>query len=506
MGTCGYRRRVGFLLLAVVLLVPLGSEARNPKARVDIAVNPGIRYQEILGFGGFLPMLPWWRSWDRYSQEAKNRLFDTIFEDLGVTVVRLPFPAGCEIENDNQDPFSIDLNRFDVTRWIERDGQPGKYDGEVNVDLYVLAEARKRGIQRFIMSSYSVAPWLKDSRSLNGGRIVPGLYDEFAETIAGTLLAYKKKLGLDIYAVSLFNEPDYVGPYATTKASPATVSELVKRTKQRLVSEGLNTLVGAPEDSQPGLYKDGVPWISEAALPFLDAYVFHQYGGFFSPFSSVFDGLADLARLGSERGIPIIQNEISNHNVTSKADTREEGLYAAMHVYQALVKGNVQIWNWWLLYDVTPPGQTRRAGQRLIYFNEENGELWISPKAFALRQYFKFIPVGSRRVEVSSSSQVLVSAFIDPSNEITIVAINNQPDPQPIALTIDGNAYGELQKVEFSEQHLSEPVGNITITGSRFEDTLAPLSVTTFTSAPDNNPPAADRTPPVPPSGLRVRP
>lgn len=472
---------------------------------INVSVDTNKEFQEIEGFGGFLPMLRWWLSWDNYSNEAKNKLFDTIVDYLGCSVIRLPFPAGCEIENDNADPFSLDMSKFDVTRRISRDGETAKYDAEVNVGLAGLEEVRKRGITRFIMSSYSVARWLKDSGNLNGGSIRTDMFDEFAETFVGTARAYKDDLNLEVYCMSLFNEPNLEKDYATTKASPETVSDLVIRTKQRMQSEGLNTKVGAPEHNKPELYLGSEPWISTQAGNFLDAFVFHQYGDFFNPFASIYTGgLPDIKDFAGGLNVPIIQNEISNHRESARADTHEEAMNTAMHVHQALVVANANIWNWWALYDITPPDNSSIAGQRLIYLDPDNGDIWLSPKAYALRQYFKFIPPGSRRVEITDAPDVLLSAFLLPDNDISIVAINDTAEPRDIQMTIQGRTYAQLNKVEYSENQRSHNFGKINGSGSSFSSTLAPSSVTTFTSLDLGADPVTDSIPPNPPTGVKV--
>ncbi len=498
------------LLTTLLFLSALSVHAQT----VAIDIDTGTRYQTVKGFGGFLKIIPWWLKWENYSQANKERLFVLLANDLRIRYLRLPFPAGIEAENDNNDPQRLDLSRFDPYRISWRENDTGKYDGEVNVDIYALQQLWQRGVRHLLMSTWSPAAWLKDSQTVYGGRIKPELREEYAEMIAGTVLSYRARLGIEIGYISLYNEPEFFVGYAHTEARPEEFRALLPIVKTRLIREGLTTKIFGPEPGDPKAEFFGTNWIPDDRLASIDIFAFHHYPRFFNDYPEI-GRLQEVGRVARERGKPAWQTEISNLQSSggdiSRADTFDEGLALGQHLHNALVHAGVEVWTWWKLYDFHPTQAYggRPAAQRLIYINPDNGQPNPSPKYYAMRQFSRFITSGSARVRSQSSNQnVLVSAYRHENGNTTIIVINKESSSRQIAVTLSAGDSGEMQVYEFSSQVNGRNTGAVTMQNGRFSYRVSGRSITTFFAGDlqaGDNQPQPDRSPPRAPSNVRIR-
>ncbi len=502
------------LTLRLTLLLVL-SAAPGWAQTVNIDIDTGTRYQTVKGFGGFLKIIPWWLKWENYPESNRERLFNLLADDLRVRYLRLPFPAGIEAQNDNNDPRRLDLSRFDPYRISWRENDPGKYDGEINVDIYALQQLWQRGVRHLLMSSWSPAAWLKDSGTVYGGRIKPELREEFAEMIAGTVLSYRARLGIEIGYISLYNEPEYFVGYAHTEARPEEFRALLPIVKTRLIREGLTTKIFGPEPGDPKPEFFGTGWIPDDRLASIDIFAFHHYPRFLNDYPEI-GKLQDVARVARQRGKPTWQTEISNLQSSggdiSRADTYAEGFALGQHLHNALVHANVEVWTWWKLYDfhATREYGGRPAAQRLIYVNPENGEPNPSPKYYAMRQFSRFILPGSARVRsVSSQDKILVSAYRHDNGATTIIVINKENTSRQIAVSLSSADNFEMQVYEFNSRNNGQNIGAVTLQNGRFSFRVSGRSITTFFAGDldsgGSDETAPDRTPPRAPGNVRIR-
>ena len=81
------RRKIVALWLCLVLTVlVVGCTRVEPDpTEAKVAVDPGVKHQEIGGFGG---ALAFYENWVTGSQE-KEKIYDLLFVDLGLDILRL---------------------------------------------------------------------------------------------------------------------------------------------------------------------------------------------------------------------------------------------------------------------------------------------------------------------------------------------------------------------------------------------------------------------------------
>ena len=75
-------------------------------------------------------------------------------------------------------------------------------------EIWLMKEAEKRGCTRFMSTVWSPPAWMKTNNNVIGGHLRP---DNLSMYVRG----YKEHHGIDIYAISLANEPDVTVRYSS---------------------------------------------------------------------------------------------------------------------------------------------------------------------------------------------------------------------------------------------------------------------------------------------------
>jgi O-glycosyl hydrolase len=208
---------------------------------------------------------------------------DMAIGDLGASMLR--FDMGAEFEdlevreNDNSDPFILDITKFNYT---------SRYD---------FKRAYELGCKRIIGCVWTPPVWMKGILSerpqfpIAPNVVLPEYYDEFAEYILGACIAFKNHYGFEMYSVCLQNEAEFYSSEnltATAGYTPETMAEVVRRVYPRLRAAGLTTTIHG-FDALPAqgnvitwfkYFNDNTvvePTTGKTVGEMVDAYSFHSY-------------------------------------------------------------------------------------------------------------------------------------------------------------------------------------------------------------------------------------
>jgi glucosylceramidase len=189
----------------LLLETGLGFADRVPAA-ADIAVNPAVRYQTMVGFGASITDATAWLMMNRMSAEQRNALLQELFgrgpNGIGFDFTRLTIGASdfsrshyslAEPAGGGADmalaSFSINANRADVLPVTQA-------ALAINPQLKVMA------------SPWSAPAWMKTTGSLIKGTLKPEMYDVFAQYLLKYVDAYAAE-GVPIFALTVMNEPHF---------------------------------------------------------------------------------------------------------------------------------------------------------------------------------------------------------------------------------------------------------------------------------------------------------
>lgn len=277
-------------------------------------------------------------------------------------------------------------------------------------------------------------------------------YADYAQFL-NDFVTYMKNNGVDLYAISVQNEPDYAHTW-TWWTADEMLNFMIN------YAGAINCKVMAPE-SFSYLKNMSDPILNNSqALANMDILGAHTYGTSFSNFAYP---LFKQKGAGKELWMTEVYYPNSDNN---SSDKWPEALEVSYHIHNAMVEGDFQAYVWWYI--------RRQYGPM-----NENGT--ISKRGYNMAHFSKFVRPGYVRVDATKNptTNVYVSAYKG-DNKLVIVAINKGTSAvsQNVALQ-NGTASKVSSWVTDATRNLAAGSA-ITVSGSSFTAQLPAQSVTTF--------------------------
>lgn len=390
------KTRAYFVIGCILMLVVACAGPRS--ASSVITLNPSTSFQTMKGWEAVMmstvldykPILP-----------ALDKVFREASADLGITRLRIPVHAGIEhppgyaqqyisgamsegtlmqkfaydIINDNADPTAADATAFDF----------GLVDWRMeNMVLPFKKYVEARGQKLYSYLSY-----------IDFGQSTFEHYsdaDEYAEFMLVLFEHLKSKYDFVPDGIDVVNEPDNSNEGWTGTA----MGKAIAKTGPRLAAAGYHPDFVVPSTMDRGR---AVPYFDEAmAIPGVREYVkeisFHCY--------------ADTGT----RSLETIAQRATQYNVTVVQDEcwRESNTYQTLH--EDLKAGRSSAWQ-----------QGNLTGMHGYYdVDSSTLQVTLNPKTRLIRQYFKYVRPGARRIQADTTNAVLDPiAFINTDNQYVVV-------------------------------------------------------------------------------------
>ena len=289
----------------------------------------------------------------------------------------------------------------------------------------------------------------------SGKRLRYDKYNDYANHLV-SFINYMKRQGVNIYGISVQNEPDY-GQEWTWWTSAECVNFLVNQApKIRAVTKMIS-----PETFQYNkqYYKDILN--NAKANANTDIFATHFYGTLRSQmdFPQLENGLYPRELWMTEVYVP---------NSSSQADKWPEAIEVAVNMHNAFVIGGMNAYVWWYI---------RRSYGPML----ENGK--ISKRGYMMAQFSKYVRPYAGRVDATESpaSNVWVSAYRNMNNgSLVIVAINNSDASFSQQFEVKGFTVKRVDRYRTSSSENLAKTGNMALTGNGFWAQMNPRTVQTF--------------------------
>lgn len=434
------KKRFVSLLTSCSLIIGIGGSV--PKAAIPVnaadvcTIDLSVEYQNIRGFGGI--NLPEWVGSD-LTDAQRQTAFGNGDDELGLTVLRV---------------YVSD----DSSYWQRA----------VPTALY----AQKMGATIF------ATPWNPPAsiRETGGGTNQTGKYHLPASNYGAyaqhlnDYYSYMKSQGVDLYSISIQNEPDFSKDW-TGWTSDETTSFLANYGDQ------LNFRVMSPETFQY-TNKDYYTKIlnNSAAFENTDVFGTHFYGTQRSQMD-----FSALENSGKE--IWMTEVYVPNSDADS-ANIWPDALDVSLNIHNGLVVGNMSVYTWWYI-------------RRSYGLMTEDGA--ISKRGYCMAQYSKFVRPGDVRVDATEqpADNIYVSAYKNSSDQAVIVAINTGSEGYAQKFALSGQTISKVDRYRTSENESLAKTENLELTGTDgFYAQLPAKSVSTFVVSMDgginNNEPTPD--------------
>lgn len=290
----------------------------------------------------------------------------------------------------------------------------------------------------------------------NAKRLKYDKYAAYAQHL-NDFVTYMKNNGVNLYAISVQNEPDYAHDWTWW-----TPEEMLRFMKENAGSIN-NTKVMAPESFQY-LKNMSDPILNDPqALANMDILGAHTYGTQFSNFPYP---LFKQKGAGKELWMTEVYYPNSNNN---SADLWPEALDVSYHMHHAMVEADFQAYVWWYI--------RRQYGPM-----KEDGT--ISKRGYNMAHFSKFIRPGYVRVDATRNpdTNTYTSAYKG-DNKVVIVAINRGTSAASQRFVLqNGNASTVSSWVTDVSKNL-QAGAPISVSSGAFTATLPPQSVTTFVAS-----------------------
>jgi len=312
------------------------------------------------------------------------------------------------------------------------------------------------------------APWsppanMKDNNNVNnGGHLLTTDYTAWAQVLAAFPAFYKSHGGVDLYAVSAQNEPDFTASYQSAIFNASQMVSFVNTLGPMLaaLTPPVKVLAAEPDNWGNMWGGDGYgPAIigDSMANMYVGPIATHDYGG---------TSAGTFAR-------PAPPANNTHHIWETECTPSGTGpINIATMIYAAFSTGGVNGWHYWWTQALVPNASSP------------------PPQVYALGNFSKFVRPGYYRVDVSgapkaSASVPLVVAFTNLSDGTVSIVVVNGGAAQNVSFFVAGAAWpaSVTPYVTATGSNLA-PGTVIPVSGARFSASLAAQSVTTFVGKP----------------------
>jgi glucuronoarabinoxylan endo-1,4-beta-xylanase len=395
-----------FLPISAAFAEPPPATTQSAPSTAVITLTPSDRDQTVEGFGVYGGRIADWHQY--FGPELGHLLVD----QLGITVARGPLPFDFE-----RPDGSINATG-DISQWVP-----------------VWQQLRAHGVRKFIISVWTPPVWMKDPGTHGhgefwcrdgraGGHLLPENYGKFADMCVTFLRYFKERVGVEVYGLSVQNEPAFDEPYESCLYTPRQYVDLIKVVGPRIQAAGLSTQLYGPEDI-------GSP---DRVLSYLNALMGDadaaRYLGFTAVHNYAADGITrdspdarvweSMYAAGAARGKPLWMTEASGFG-----ETWPDAMALARSIYTDFRYGNVSGWCWWQAATADDHVSAQQAlisgygGMPLAFKNDADHIVTLiainqSEQPLTIRVYVG-LPSGAWRAYRSSATENCIDVGILPA-------------------------------------------------------------------------------------------
>jgi glucuronoarabinoxylan endo-1,4-beta-xylanase len=348
-------------------------------------------------------------------------------------------------------------------------------------ELSIMQMAQSRGAKVWS------APWsppatYKDSGNVNGGNFLSASNVTYANDLATYVLNMKNN-GVNLYAISIQNEPDHsTTQYESCVWTAEQIRDFVPHLYNALSNKGVaSTKIMLPEGIHWPNTNLFSPALNDSSIaPMVGIIANHNYDG-------VSGGPPTAVPVPLRvHGKPLWQTEVSK--LTGSDSSIDDALYWAERIHLFLTVPEVNAWHyWWLI------SGNSTSNQGLMDTNAVPAK-----RMYTLGNFSRFVRPGFHRIGTTNTGTSLISAYRNVTNgAFAVVAINAATNAVTQSFRMDGFSANSVTPWITSESFSLSNQAPVPVTNFVFTYSLPARSVVSFVGAGNTAPtlsPVANRT------------
>jgi len=382
-------------------------------------------------------------------------------KDLGASVMRVGDECDFNPRKDTSDLNVLNRDRLNYKAF----------------DFSYFRAMKAAGVETFFFTAWTPPSWQKANFSTNYqgaagfgdsnaclNRLDYDLYDDYAKTLVALVRMFQEEAGITLDAISLQNEPCFCEPYGSGILDPAHMVKLIDIVGPRFAKEGITTRILMPEQVfTQGNMLDYIRVLNAdpIAQKYCSIVATHGYDdkGVIAA-SPDFPSWTNMFNLAQQGAGP---KELWMSETYPEFKDWSSAMNYSMTLYGSLEYGNISLWTQWSIEGT------------LLDHNLPTDSFWV------VRQYWKFIRPGAKRVSSSSSeASVFTTSYLNDAKhggKLVSVITNHKDTPALQRIQVSGHSVASWQVVT------TDPVRHGVVTGVLKAGAvllLPPNSVTTL--------------------------
>lgn len=300
---------------------------------------------------------------------------------------------------------------------------------------------------KIFASPWSPPGWMKEENeeftvdneyNLKGGKLKDEFIPVLAKYYRKFIEAYKEQ-GIEIYSITLQNEPLLEINYPSCGMTPKQQKELAIALKMELDQKDLNTKIWIFDHN----FKEGVEFAtntldSEEAINAVDGIAFHDYDG--EP-----DEMTRAHELFPSKDVMLTERTVWGAKGADRIAQYFRNWAISYNGWVTMLDSKITPHQW-----IGTPGPTMlvqssevtgKVGENAVYDN-----YWCCPEYFLIGQFSKFIKYGAKRIasNYGSTDTITNVAFLNPDNTVVTVLINQTKSEQCFNIVCNNSKFAGI--------------------------------------------------------------
>jgi len=352
-------------------------------------------------------------------------------KDLGASVMRVGDECDFNPRKDTSDIDVLNRERLNYKAF----------------DFAYFRAMKAAGVETFFFTAWTPPAWQKANFSTNFqsaagfgdsnaclNRLDYDHYEDYAKTLVALVRMFQEEAGITFDAISLQNEPCFCEPYGSGILDPAHMVKLIDIVGPRFEKEGIPTRILMPEQVfTQGNMLDYIRVLNAdpVAQKYCSIIATHGYDdkGVIAA-SPDFPSWTNMFNLAQQGTVP---KELWMSETYPEFKDWSSAMNYSMTLYGSLEYGNISLWTQWSIEGT------------LLDHNLPTDSFWV------VRQYWKFIRPGAKRVSSTSSElSVFATSYLNDAKhggKLVSVITNHKDTPALQRIAVSGHAVSGWQVV-----------------------------------------------------------